>query len=137
MSQDTRNSEFCWNELVTSDTEGAGKFYGELFGWETSEMDMGDFVYSMFRAPGAPEGPEGMAGGMMKAPMEEIPSHWLSYVLVEDCAATLEKAKSLGATVIRETTEIPMGIFAIFLDPQGATFAIWQKKDEECDGAEG
>ncbi|MGY8687344.1 MAG: VOC family protein, partial [Verrucomicrobiales bacterium] len=37
-----RNGEFCWNELITSDTGAAKAFYSELFGWETSEMDMGE-----------------------------------------------------------------------------------------------
>ncbi|MFT5471477.1 MAG: putative enzyme related to lactoylglutathione lyase [Verrucomicrobiales bacterium] len=120
--------QFCWNELITSDTEGAKNFYTELFGWKSEEMDMGEMVYTMFRDANGPEGPEGMVAGMMKSPMPEIPSHWLSYVLVDDVEAKLEKAKSLGATVIRETTEIPMGTFAIFSDPQGAVFAIWKKK---------
>jgi predicted enzyme related to lactoylglutathione lyase len=120
--------EFCWNELITTDTGAAKKFYGELFGWEASDMDMEDTTYTMFRAPGAAEGPEGMAAGMMKSPMPEMPPFWLSYVVVEDVAATLAKAESLGATVVKGVTEIPMGTLAVFTDPQGATFAIWKKK---------
>ena len=122
-----RPGEFCWNELITSDPDAAKKFYGELFGWETTDMDMGEMTYTMFRAPGAPEGPEGMAGGMMKSPMPEMPPFWLSYVVVTDVAATLEKAESLGATVVKGVTELPMGTFAVYTDPQGATFAIWKK----------
>ena len=121
--------EFCWNELITSDTAGAKDFYGQLFGWASEDMDMGDKTYTMFRAPGAPEGPEGMTAGMIESPMPEMPPLWLSYVIVEDVAATLDKAVSLGATVVKETTDIPMGTFAVFTDPQGATFAIWKKRE--------
>ncbi|NNE94058.1 MAG: VOC family protein [Verrucomicrobiales bacterium] len=127
MSQQTPG-KFCWNELISTDSGASKQFYSNLFGWEVDDMDMGDFTYSMFKTPGAPDGPEGMAAGLMQAPMEGIPSHWLSYVLVEDVEATLEKAKSLGATVVKETTELPMGTLAIFTDPQGATFAIWKEK---------
>ena len=31
----------CWNELLTRDPEASRKFYTELFGWTTEEMDMG------------------------------------------------------------------------------------------------
>ena len=129
-----KTGEFCWNELITSDTGAAKAFYSELFGWDSSEMDMGDTAYTMFRAAGAPEGPEGMVAGMMQSPMPEMPPFWLSYVMVEDVAATLEKAESLGAKVIKGVTELPMGTLAIFSDPQGATFAIWKKGS--CEGGE-
>ena len=119
---------FCWNELITPDTASAKQFYSELFGWETVDMDMGDMVYTMFNIPGI-EGPEAMAAGMIQSPMPEIPPHWLSYVMVDDVAATLAKAESLGAKVCKGVTELPMGTLAIFTDPQGAVFAIWKKKD--------
>lgn len=121
--------EFCWNELITSDTEAGKNFYSELFGWKIQEMDMGDFVYTMFNDPNAPEGPEGMVAGMMKAPMPEISPHWLSYVLVDDVEASAKKAVSLGAEICKEPTELPMGWFAVLKDPQGAVFALWKKKD--------
>ena len=63
----------------------------------------------------------------MQSPMPEMPPFWLSYISVDDVAATLEKAESLGAKVIKGVTELPMGTLAIFSDPQGATFAIWKK----------
>jgi predicted enzyme related to lactoylglutathione lyase len=68
-------------------------------------------------------------GGMMKHPMPGAPSFWLSYVLVDDIHASTAKAKSLGATPIKEVQEVPgTGWFSIFLDPTGASFAIWQAK---------
>src|SRR5207249_1379305 len=29
----SKAGEFCWNELMTSDTQAAFKFYSQLFGW--------------------------------------------------------------------------------------------------------
>src|SRR5262249_17115511 len=38
----TKEGEFCWNELMTSDSAAAWKFYSEIFGWKSiQEMDMG------------------------------------------------------------------------------------------------
>ena len=70
---------------------------------------------------------EGAGGGMMKHPMPGEPSIWLAYVNVDDVAAAMEKAKSLGAQVVREVTEVPnAGSFSIIIDPTGATLGLWQ-----------
>jgi predicted enzyme related to lactoylglutathione lyase len=74
---------------------------------------------------------DGTGGGMMKHPMSGEPSFWLAYVLVDDVGASLKKAKSLGASVIKEVTEVPgMGWFAIFTDPTGAALALWKAKQQ-------
>ncbi len=125
--------KFCWNELMTPDLEASKKFYCELFGWETKEMDMGGgFIYTMFRPAGAPE--DQSCGGMLQISPEmgDCPPHWLSYVMVENTAESVEKAKALGATVIKDVTDIGMGIFAIVTDPTGAAFAFWQQ-GADCD----
>jgi len=72
---------------------------------------------------------EGTGGGMMESPMPDALPQWVPYVLVDDIAASTEKAKSLGATVLADVTEIPgMGNFSMLLDPTGAAFALWQPK---------
>ena len=50
---------------------------------------------------------EGTGGGMMKHPMAGAPSAWLAYVRVDNVSAATAKAKSLGATILREVTEVP------------------------------
>jgi uncharacterized protein len=72
---------------------------------------------------------EGTGGGMMQHPMPGAPSMWMAYVLVDDVAAATQKAKSLGATVMREVTEIPNeGSFSIIVDPTGAMLGLFQRK---------
>jgi predicted enzyme related to lactoylglutathione lyase len=72
---------------------------------------------------------EGTGGGMMKHPVPGAPSSWLAYVGVDDVAAATAKARSLGATVAKDVTEIPdLGWFSILVDPTGAVFALWQSK---------
>jgi Predicted enzyme related to lactoylglutathione lyase len=54
---------------------------------------------------------------------------WLSYVLVDDIEQATEKAKALGAKMMRENHEVPgMGWLSIFEDPQGAMLALWEAK---------
>jgi predicted enzyme related to lactoylglutathione lyase len=112
---------FVHVELNTTDLDKAKKFYGSLFDWKLEDMPMSDGAYTMIDVG------EGTGGGMMKHPMPGAPSMWLPYVVVDDCAAATAKAQSLGATVVKDRTEVPgMGWFTIILDPTGAAIGLWQ-----------
>jgi len=114
-------NSFVHVELLTNDVNKAKDFYKSLFDWKLEDIPGMD--YTMINVG------EGTGGGMMKSPMPEIPSHWLAYVLVDDVAASTEKAKSLGATIVKEVTEIPdIGWLSVMIDPTGAALALWQPK---------
>jgi len=73
---------------------------------------------------------EGTGGGIMKNPVPGLPSHWLAYVLVEDINASTKKAKSLGAKVVKEVTEVSgYGWLSVITDPTGAALGLWQPKE--------
>lgn len=118
----TASGSNCWNELATTDREAAVAFYTALFGWGTQEQDMGEAgTYTIFTRGDA------MAGGMMQMSDEwgEAPSHWMTYIAVDDCDATAEKVNALGGKVCVPPTDIPdVGRFAVLDDPQGAAFSI-------------
>lgn len=125
MSNETpKPGEFCWNELMTPDTEKAQSFYTALFGWTTQVQDMGEMTYTMFMSG------EKSVGGMLQTPKDKIAQispHWTSYIYVENIEKTLEKAKELGATIAVPITNVTdMGVFAIIVDPTGAHIAFWQ-----------
>ena len=117
-------NSFVHTELNTQDVGKAKEFYSQLFDWKLEDMpgSPGN-VYTMVKAG------DSTIGGIMQHPMPGAPSFWLSYVLVDEIHASTAKAKSLGATSIKEAHEVPgMGWFSIFLDPTGACFAMWQAK---------
>lgn len=61
--------------------------------------------------------------------MPGAPSLWIPYIGVDDVAASAEKAKSLGAKIVRDVTEVPnMGAFSIVTDPTGGVVGLWQAK---------
>jgi uncharacterized protein len=115
---------FVHVELATTDIDQAKTFYESLFAWKLQDMVMGpDTTYTMIDVGG------GTGGGMMKHPMPGAPSFWLAYVEVDDLAAATAKAKSLGAQVMREPTEVPnAGSFSIIVDPTGAHLGLWEPK---------
>jgi predicted enzyme related to lactoylglutathione lyase len=116
---------FIHIELSSTDVDKAKAFYGKLFNWKLEDMPMGDgFVYTMIGV-----GDDGTGGGMMKQMMPGAPSFWLPYVDVDDIQAATKQAKSLGATVMKDVTEIPdMGFFSVITDPTGAALGLWQTK---------
>ena len=89
---------FVHVELNTTDVNKAKAFYGKLFDWKLEDMPMSGGSYTMIQVG------EGTGGGMMKHPVSGAPSAWLAYVLVDDIGAATQKAKSLGATVMKDVT---------------------------------
>lgn len=115
---------FVHVELNTTDVDKAKTFYGKLFEWKLSEMPMGDG--SMYTSIGVGTG---TGGGIMKHPVPGAPSAWLPYVVVDDIKAATHKAKSLGAHIMKDVTEVMgMGSLSILIDPTGAALGLWQPK---------
>ncbi|MFQ5588777.1 MAG: VOC family protein [Nitrospiria bacterium] len=115
---------FVHIELLSNDLEKAKGFYKDLFDWQYQEFPEMDYTII--------EVGEGTGGGMMKNPVPDIPSHWLSYVQVDDIEASTQKAKSLGGQVVKEVTEVPgYGWLSVIVDPSGAALGLW-KPAEEC-----
>ena len=116
---------FVHVELATPDIAKAKQFYSGLFGWKLSDMPMAEGTYTLIDVG------EGTGGGMMKHPMPGAPSMWMAYVDVDDIHAATKKARSLGANVMRDVTEVPdMGWFSIITDPTGAMLGLWQGKEK-------
>jgi len=110
---------FVWDELGTTDADGAQRFYEEVFGWTASDMGPEYGGYRIFN-----RGETGIAG-FMTLPDDTVPPHWQPYVAVADPDATTAKAKGLGGSVLLEPMDVPkVGRIAVLRDPQGATFGI-------------
>lgn len=117
---------FCWIDLATSDSEGAKKFYTELFGWDFVDNPVGPgMIYTILQQDGKD------IGGLYQMPpdmtAQGIPVHWLSYVSVASADDTAAKAREAGATLIKEPFDVmTVGRMAVVQDPTGAVFALWQ-----------
>jgi predicted enzyme related to lactoylglutathione lyase len=114
----------CWNELVASDIEKSAEYYSELFGVSAEDMS-GPMEYKMIKV-----GENQVAGIFKKTPeMKDMSSYWSVYFAVDDCDATVEKAKKMNAEVLVSPTDFPSGRFAMLRDPQGATFSVIKLND--------
>ena len=113
---------FVHIELTTNDLGKAKSFYKSLFSWKLKDVDMGGGqTYTMVDVG------DGTGGGMFQ--MAGAPIAWIPYVAVADAAKAAAKAKSLGANILKDKTEVPgMGWFSIFQDTTGAIIAVWEPK---------
>src|SRR5690606_33900610 len=124
----TKDGEFSWHELYTTDHEKAFEFYRQIVGWERlGEFDMGAMGKYLLWGRGGKQ-----LGGMMTMPPgmktpdgRAIPPSWMYYVTVSDLDAAFERAKGKGARVLNGPMEVPGGQRIVqLLDPQGAAFAL-------------
>jgi predicted enzyme related to lactoylglutathione lyase len=117
---------FVHVELGSTDIDKAKSFYQALFDWELKDADVGGGMTYTLIGVG-----EGTGGGMMKQMVPGAPSAWLAYVGVDDIRAATAKAKSLGATVMRDVMEVmDEGWLSIIIDPTGAALGLWQPKNK-------
>jgi hypothetical protein len=121
---------YCWDELHASDPERAKGFYGEVFGWNWIEKDMGPMGTYHTAQEGKPEaaaeeGANSFAGCMQLLPEVTAPSAWMPYFTIDDADASHAKALELGAGCHVPPSHIPgVGRFTVLTDPTGATFGL-------------
>jgi hypothetical protein len=144
------NEPGTWNfsELNTPDPEGAKAFYGELFGWEVSALDMdtvgsgfwhlagyGDFLEQRdpglrqrMAEAGAPERFEDAVAWLMASDRDagDSPPHWSVTFAVDDTDAVADRAAKLGGKVLVPPLDAPWVRMAVLSDPQGAVFTASQ-----------
>ncbi|MEL6148390.1 MAG: VOC family protein [Chloroflexota bacterium] len=117
---------FSWIDCNSTDTATAKPFYTELMGWDYDDMPVGEGVfYTMFKHNG-----ESVAALSPMPPYmveQGVPSHWNSYISVDDVDAMVEKVKTHGGTVITEPFDVfDSGRMMVMQDPTGATVCLWQ-----------
>ena len=122
---DQTAADIPWHELYSQDPEREAAIYGELFGWQkTQVLELGGELgsYQMFCWGSA--GPS--RGGMLSiARLPHVHPQWLFYFSVQDLDGAVSRARAGGATLINGPLFTPRGHrIAALDDPQGASFAL-------------
>ncbi|MGE0878124.1 MAG: VOC family protein [Acidimicrobiia bacterium] len=118
-----------WVDLGTSDLKSAARFYGAMFGWETTvPVAVGTNGYRMFTHHGRV-----VAG--LGTQMNPGPPWWTTYVTVANLDETIAATVTSGGAVTAPPFDIvEAGRMAVLRDVCGAAIAVWEPHGHE--GAE-
>jgi len=117
-----------WYELFTSDRDAAVAFYTDVMGWKAEPW--GPEGYRMFSASQGPVGGADLIPAAAKA--MGVPPYWQAAVWVDDIAAAVEKATSLGAKIYHRESVPTVGDLAVIADPQGAVICLFQPSGDNA-----
>ncbi len=113
----------CWVDTAQPDPAAAAQFYAALFGWQLENVAPdGEPAYLVARLNGGDV-------AAITAPPEGVPpvATWNTYVWVESADATAQKVRDAGGSVLAEPFDVSdAGRMAVFADPAGAPFCVWQ-----------
>jgi predicted enzyme related to lactoylglutathione lyase len=115
---------FLWDELWTTDVEGATRFYTRLTGLQLEDVavesgDNGGRSYRVLKDGDRPR------AGVMHSPLEGLDPVWVNYLRVADPATITARVPGLGGAVIVEAQPRPLGGEVAFIaGPSGAAIAL-------------
>jgi predicted enzyme related to lactoylglutathione lyase len=119
----------CWVDTSQPDPEAAVGFYSGLFGWEFEDVMAPDAPgkYFVARIRG------GTVGAVGSQPEGSGPeARWDTYIWVDSADETASKVLNAGGKVLMDPFDVMnFGRMALFADPSGAAFCVWQAKDHK------
>jgi predicted enzyme related to lactoylglutathione lyase len=117
-----------WVDLGTSDIDTAARFYGALFGWDAPELPREAGGYRVCTLRGLP-----VAG--LGPQMNPGPPVWATYVNTADADAVAGRVTANGGQVLASPFDVmDAGRMAVFTDPSGAAFSVWQPHNHQGAG---
>jgi predicted enzyme related to lactoylglutathione lyase len=111
------------------DPEGAAAFYSGLFGWDFVDAMPPDSPgkYFIARLRG------GEVAAVGSSPEGGPPTAaWNTYIWVEGADEAASKVRDAGGRVLTDPFDVmDAGRMAVFADPEGAVFCVWQAKEHK------
>jgi uncharacterized protein len=113
----------CWPELTTPDLPCAVRFYEKIFGWTRQDLGPRLWHYTVCLVDGKPVA----AITPPAVGLESTEAAWRVYLATSDIEASAVRVEANnGKLVILPMTLPDLGSFAFAVDPDGATFGLWQ-----------
>ena len=112
-------------DLTVPDAEAIRDFYADVIGWRPEPFDMGEYNDYFMKTP---DGEQVVAGVChARGENEGMPPQWLTYVVVVDLDASLQRCRDGGGKVVTAIRgDEAQGRYCVVQDPAGAYLALMQ-----------
>jgi predicted enzyme related to lactoylglutathione lyase len=114
------HGKICYLEVPAITGEASAEFYQRIFGWKIRERGDGAMAFD----------DTGGVSGTWVAEGDRTPDEQTRiYIMVENIGATLAQIESGGGRLLTPRTDIGpgMGAFAVFADPAGTEFGLYEE----------
>jgi uncharacterized protein len=134
----------CWVDASEPDPEAAVDFYGDLFGWELQDVMPAGLEGRYFIARCETTGWSlfDMSGDVRRGDVAAVGSipeaappaaMWNTYFWVDSADEAASKIRDAGGGVVTEPFDfLDACRMAVFTDPEGAAFRVWEAKEHRA-----
>ncbi|MFL5563221.1 MAG: VOC family protein [Gemmatimonadaceae bacterium] len=118
------HGKICYLEIPANRVEDSARFYTEIFGWKVRERGDGNLAFD-----DAGE----VSGTWVKASDRTPDERTRTYIMVDSITDSLKAIAKAGGRVMTPRTDIApsMGAFAIFADPVGNEFGLYEEPNAQ------
>ena len=114
------HGKICYLEIPARTAEESATFYSTIFGWKVRTRGDGELAF---------DDTGGISGTWVKESDRTPDETTRTYIMVDSIEETLRQIQSSGGRVLTPRTEIGpgMGAFAVFADPPGTEFGLYEE----------
>jgi predicted enzyme related to lactoylglutathione lyase len=114
------HGKICYLEIPAATAEASADFYRTIFGWTIRKRGDGELAF---------DDAGGVSGTWVKESDRTPDERTRTYIMVDDIAVALTGIERGGGRVLTRRTEIGpgMGAFAVFADPVGNEFGLYEE----------
>ena len=114
------HGKICYLEIPAITAEASAGFYSDIFGWTVRKRGDGALAF---------DDTGGVSGTWVKEGDRTPDEQTRVYIMVDDISDTLKKILAAGGKVLTPRTDIApgSGAFAIFEDPAGTEFGLYEE----------
>ncbi|MGH3502137.1 MAG: VOC family protein [Nocardioidaceae bacterium] len=119
----------CWVDTNQPDPEAAVAFYGSLFGWDFEDVMASSSPAKYFIARLRGGDVAAVASQPEVGPSTAV---WNTYVWVESAHNAASKVEAAGGRMVMAPFDLMEAArIAVFTDPEGAAFRVWQAQEHK------
>ena len=114
------HGKICYLEIPANKSQDSADFYSSIFGWKVRTRGDGELAF---------DDPGGVSGTWVKESDRTPDEHTRAYIMVDSIADSLKQIEAAGGRTLTPRKEIGpgLGAFAIFADPVGNEFGLYEE----------